>query len=197
MGEKLIYTVEPSGAGKDSLLAWLRSHMSVSLDLHFARRCITRPAQANGELHESVDTETYQRLRDSNGFALHWGANGLLYGVRNEELTPLQSGRWVIVNGSRAHLRDALLDFPALRVVHIIANQETLRRRLQTRGRETPNAIESRVTRSVNVAIPENVPTIEITNDGALEAAGHLLGRSLHEWIVSSPTQYSQSSTGA
>jgi ribose 1,5-bisphosphokinase len=183
-GAKLIYTVGPSGAGKDSLLAWLRTRMPSQFKLHFARRCITRIAQPHGELHESVDTDTFHRLLAADAFALHWQANGLHYGVRHEELAPLQSGKWVIVNGSRAYLADALHRFPDLRVLHVSASEETLRMRLLARGRETPEAIESRVTRSIALSPPEWVPTIEVRNEGSLDAAGDFLLRSLRDLML-------------
>jgi ribose 1,5-bisphosphokinase len=183
---RLIYTVGPSGAGKDSLLARLRLHAPTSFDLHFAKRCITRAVQANGEQHEGVDTETFHRLTHANAFALQWHANGLHYGIRHEEVTPLQRGKWVIVNGSRAALDEALLKFPDLLVLHITASEATLRQRLQARGREAPDAIESRIARSATVSVLARVPTIEIRNDDTLEAAGERLVRSLSEWMHAS-----------
>lgn len=180
---RLIYTVGPSGAGKDSLLAWLRLNMPAHFNLHFAQRCITRAVQADGELHESVDVETFRLLRESNAFVLHWSANGMLYGVRREELLPLQRDQWVIVNGSRAYLAEAQSKFPDLHVLHISASKETLRQRLQARGRETPDAIESRIERAAGVSLPPRTSCIDIYNDGHLDEAGYRLIDSLHDWI--------------
>ena len=181
---RLIYTVGPSGAGKDSLLAWLRLNMPAQFYLHFAQRCITRAMQADGEVHESVDVETFRRLRESNAFVLNWGANGLHYGVRREELLPLQRDQWVIVNGSRAYLAEAQSKFPELRVLHISASRETLRQRLQARGRETPDAIESRIERAAGLSLPPGTSCIEICNDGHLEEAGCQMIDSLRGWIA-------------
>jgi ribose 1,5-bisphosphokinase len=158
--------------------------MPRQFELHFARRCITRVAQPDSEMHECVDEETFHRLRADNAFALHWQANGLHYGVRREELAMLQSGRWVIVNGSRAYLADALQRFPDLRVLHIRASEETLRRRLQARGRETPEAIDARIARS-GIPVSASAPLIEICNDGMLDAAGDQLIQSLRGWMES------------
>jgi ribose 1,5-bisphosphokinase len=180
---RLIYTVGPSGAGKDSLLAWLRLNKPEQFDMHFAKRCITRAVQADGEQHESIDTETFHRLRDANAFALHWHANGLRYGVRRDEVTPLKNGKWVVINGSRAHVAQARTTFPDLCLLHINASKETLRKRLKVRGRETPDAIEARIARSVAVSVSPNVPYIEIFNDDSLDAAGDRLIRALHSWI--------------
>jgi ribose 1,5-bisphosphokinase len=125
---------------------------------------------------------------------LHWQANGLHYGIRREELAPLQSGSWVIVNGSRAHLADALRRFPDLRVLHVRASEETLRRRLHARGRETPEAIEARIARSGMISVSANVPIIEICNDGTLDATGDRLIRSLRAWTESARAEVELSS---
>lgn len=181
---RLIYTVGPSGAGKDSLLAWLQSNMPARFNLQVARRCITRAVQADGESHESVDVEAFRLLRESNAFALQWSANGLHYGVRREELLPMQRDQWVIVNGSRAYLAEAQSKFPELRVLHISASKATLRQRLQARGRETPDAIESRIERPVSLSVSPQTSFIEICNNGRVDAAGRRLIDSLGDWIT-------------
>ena len=127
MSGRLVYCMGPSGAGKDSLFDWLRQHLPASGAVHWARRTISRPAPAGGEAHESVDDATFARLRDAQAFALHWQANGLHYGVRHAELEPLSRRAWVLVNGSRAYLPQALQQCPQLVAVHITASPEVLR----------------------------------------------------------------------
>ena len=56
VSRRLVYVVGPSGAGKDSVLAWLRQHLPHSPAIHWARRTITRPARAGDEVHEAVLT---------------------------------------------------------------------------------------------------------------------------------------------
>ena len=170
MKGQLIYVIGPSGAGKDSLLAWLRNHLSMQSTVHWARRTITRPVQSNDEQHQSVDAQAFQRLRDTRAFALDWQANGLHYGVEHVELAPLDTGRRVIVNGSRAYLAQAVIKFPALKVIHVTADVDTLRARLLARGRESPVAVEARIKRALAFQLPAG--SVEIRNDGALENAG-------------------------
>ena len=55
MNARLIYVMGPSGAGKDSVLGWLREHLPAEMPVHWARRTITRPASAGGEAHEAID----------------------------------------------------------------------------------------------------------------------------------------------
>ncbi|VTU46724.1 Ribose 1,5-bisphosphate phosphokinase PhnN (plasmid) [Variovorax sp. SRS16] len=170
---RLIYVMGPSGAGKDSLLAWLKAKLPPQADVHWARRTITRPVRPGDEQHHSVDADAFRRLRDAQAFAFHWQANGLHYGVQHVELAPLAAGRRVIVSGSRAYLPQALDKFPALAVVQITASVETLRHRLLARSRETPEAVEARVRRALAYQAPAHA--IVIRNDGTLDVAGAAL----------------------
>lgn len=169
---RLIYTVGPSGAGKDSLLAWLRANLPPHAPVHLARRTVSRPAQAGGEPHESVDAAEFDHLRARNAFVFDWSANELQYGIRETELSPLEYGAWVLVNGSRAHLPQAVRKFPGLTVLHITASPDTLRQRLLSRGRETLEMVEARIARATNLAWPTGTGAIEIRNDTTLDAAG-------------------------
>ena len=96
---RLIYCMGPSGAGKDSLLNWLRTHLPTPCPVHWAQRTISRAATSAGEVHESVSPQTFFALCSDHAFALHWQANGLGYGVRHAQLAPLAQGHWVLLNG--------------------------------------------------------------------------------------------------
>jgi ribose 1,5-bisphosphokinase len=183
MNTRLIYVMGPSGAGKDSVLGWLRAHWPANLPVHWARRTITRPAAAGGEAHEEVDVQGFERLQSQGELALAWQANGLHYGVRHSELAPLQQGHWVLVNGSRGHLPHALQNHPGLQVVHITADPTTLVQRLTQRQRETPEQIQQRVARASAFEVPPGA--IEVLNNSTLDDAGQALlfalGR-LNDW---------------
>ncbi len=177
MNTRLIYVMGPSGAGKDSVLDWLRQHLPSDMPVHWAQRTITRPASAGGEAHEAIDTPHFVDLLKQDQFALAWQANGLHYGVRHAELEPLQQGQWVLVNGSRGHLPQALQSHPGLQVVHITADASTLTQRLTQRQRETPEEIQHRVERASAFVVP--LGAIEILNNGTLDQAGQALLRAL------------------
>jgi ribose 1,5-bisphosphokinase len=176
---RLVYVAGPSGAGKDSLLGWLKNHLPQDAGVAFARRTITRPATADGEQHDSVDVPGFLRLREDGAFGLHWEANGLCYGVRHAELSPRREGGVVIVNGSRAYLPEAACRFPDMTVVHVTASVDTLRRRLTARGRESAEMVEARVRRALDFRIPPGLAAIEIHNEDTLADAGALLVRAL------------------
>jgi ribose 1,5-bisphosphokinase len=176
---RLLYFMGPSGAGKDSLLEWLRQHLPADLPVQWARRTISRPVATDGEAHESTTPEAHAALRDAGAFALHWEANGLAYGVRHGELQPLTQGRWLLVNGSRAYLPEALAHYPTLVAVHITASPEVLRQRLQARGRENADEVEQRVQRALRFLTPPGTAGIEVRNDHRLDDAGRQLLQAL------------------
>jgi ribose 1,5-bisphosphokinase len=178
---RLLYFMGPSGAGKDSLLDWLRQHLPAGLPVQWARRTISRPAVPGGELHESTTLGDHAALRAADAFALHWEANGLAYGVRHGELEPLARGRWLLVNGSRAYLPEALQRYPALVAVHITASPEVLRQRILSRGRESPEQAEQRVQRALQFQAPAGTAGIEVRNDTSLDAAGRQLLQALEQ----------------
>jgi len=86
--------------------------------VRIARRVITRSPEAVGEAAHSVSAEQFERMEAEQAFALSWRANGLAYGIPAEI--------------------DALLT----------VEQDVLRERLLTRGRETPEQIEARLARN-------------------------------------------------
>ena len=179
MSQRLIYTLGPSGAGKDSLLAWLAQHLPAHSGVHFARRVIDRPRQADAEMHESLSTADFMAEQGAGAFALHWAANGHHYGVRHTELASLQGDQWVFVNGSRGYLAKALDKFPSMVVLHITAPIAVLQTRLAARKRESPDMIAARLSRAAAFQPPKGCAFIEIQNDGTLDEAGHRLLQAL------------------
>lgn len=191
MNGRLLVVVGPSGAGKDSLLAWLREHMPASQPVHWVRRTITRPAQAGGEAHEGLSEAEFETVLQTGGFALHWHANGLRYGIRHEELKPLQHRQWIFLNGSRAHLDACALAYPGMTVLHITADVRVLRERLRGRGREDEAAMEARLLRAVDLVVPRGSRLIEVHNSCSLDQAGQQLLQALQSipgWPVQHPT---------
>lgn len=178
MNQRLIYVVGPSGAGKDSLLSWLRQQTPVSAPVHWARRTINRPNSEDprSEQHEAVDDAVFEGLLASDQFAMHWQANSHRYGIRNSELSLLKNHNYsVFVNGSRAHLPQAALAFPQLTVLHITADLSVLRERLRLRARESDAAIEARLHRTVDLDLPTGCHLVEIENNTSLEVSGRQL----------------------
>jgi ribose 1,5-bisphosphokinase len=175
MSGRLIYLIGPSGAGKDTVLRWLREHPQLCPLLHIARRTISRNGHDPHEPHEAVGAAEFERMRERGDFALHWEANSLHYGVRHSELRPLERGLDVLVNGSRRFLPQARRTYPDLVAAHLTAPTHVLRARLLTRGRETPEAIDARLMRSAQLAAVVDKTDVELVNDGAPEDAARKL----------------------
>ena len=165
MKGRVFLVVGPSGAGKDTLLA---GAAAADPRLHWARRVITRDSVAGGEPFEGVSEAAFKSRLKANEFALHWQAHGLCYGVPVAEFKPLEDGRDVLINGSRAALSATLAAFPGLRVIQISAPMWILADRLSLRGRESHADIIARLQRAT-YALPEGVAAIEICNDATLE----------------------------
>lgn len=164
--ERLIVVVGPSGAGKDSVIAaWLASLPS-TLRPHRVRRSITRPADAH-EDHEPLDALAFARAAAAGAFAFQWQAHGLCYGIRHAELAALATGRWVVMNGSRAHLPHLQAVAPRARVVEIDAPVALRQARLQGRAREAEAGRAARLARDVELA----PGAVRIVNAGRLEDA--------------------------
>ena len=168
-GGRLIYLAGPSGAGKDSLIAWLRERALPGVV--FARRTITRRAEPRGEQHAAVTPAEFDRMLERGEFAMHWRSNGYAYGIGREILDALARGDTVVLNGSREYLPQARALVPALEFVHVDASVETRRARLAARGREAAGEIEKRLAREPGAG----APALEIVNDGSIERAGEAL----------------------
>lgn len=173
MNHRLIYVIGPSGAGKDSLMRWLRERSAGQPAFKWARRTVTRLAHDSSSDDISVDVEGFEKTELAGGFALQWQANGLRYGIRHEELVPLLTRRhWVFINGSRSYLQTCALRFPGMTVLHITADEEVLRQRLMQRGRETPNMVEARIHRESTVTVPAQSILIQVVNNRSIDEAG-------------------------
>ncbi|KUM04702.1 phosphonate metabolism protein/1,5-bisphosphokinase (PRPP-forming) PhnN [Chromobacterium subtsugae] len=169
----LWYVIGPSGAGKDSLLAYVRQRVPADGGLMFAHRYITRPADAGGENHVALSPEEFDQRERAGCFALAWRRNGLAYGLGAEVGLWLAQGLDVVVNGSRSSLPLAVRRFPGLRPLWITASPEVLAARLRARGREGEEAIARRLAEAASFVPPAGCAVL--VNDGALELAGETL----------------------
>ena len=170
----LIYLTGPSGSGKDSLLRYAREQLSAHAGVCFAHRYVTRAADAGGENHIALSSEEFASRGRAGLFALSWAGNGLYYGVGIEIEFWLTKGLAVVMNGSRAYLRQARARYPQLVVVEIAVSEPLLRERLIARGRETAKEAERRLQR--NRELSAVAPDAQvIRNEGDLESGGQAL----------------------
>ena len=130
----LFLVVGPSGVGKDTLMLGARACLANDERFVFARRVITRPADAGDEDHEAVDVAEFKRRRDAGGFLAHWRAHELSYGLPVALENELTAGKHVLANVSRAAIPEILAQYKPTKVVEVIAPLEILTARLRARG---------------------------------------------------------------
>ncbi len=175
----LVLVVGPSGAGKDTLIAYAQQVLAAETCFVFARRVVTRPAAADAEDHDSLTLEAFEIAERDRAFALTWRAHGLAYGVPRSIADTLDAGKVVIANTSRRAVGPAKALAGRLLVANITASPDVLAQRLSQRGRETAESIANRLVRAVAEPVPPDA--IEIRNEGAIEIAGDAFVRVLRQ----------------
>jgi ribose 1,5-bisphosphokinase len=170
---EIVYVIGPSGAGKDSVIAFARA-ASDPARVAFAHRYITRPALPDAENHIALSPAEFDARRQAGWFALHWQSHGLAYGIGCEIEFWRASGMRVVINGSRAHLPEAFARYPDLLPVLVSAPAEIRQARLRARNRESLDDIARRLDRQIE-AMTEHPRMVTIDNGGTLEAAGTAL----------------------
>jgi len=167
---RMVLVVGPSGAGKDTLMAALKDRVSGRGDVTFARRAITRRADAGTEDHDTLSREDFDRRCAEGDVALAWEAHGLGYVLPRSCDAAIRSGGTVIANGSRKVLKSAADKYENAVVLLITAPVEILAERLAARGRESRDDILRRLQRAD--LEPDDVPNlIRIENTGSIDEA--------------------------
>ncbi len=171
---KLFYVIGASGAGKDTLMNYVRTHINGSEQVAFAHRYITRPPFTGNENHVYLSTDEFLLRINAGLFALHWESHNQHYGIGLEINAWLEKGFNVIVNGSRQYLPIAQQLYPAMKVILIDAKPEIIAERLASRGRESTADIEKRMARTAEIDT-DLKNCVKIQNNGSIEEAGNEL----------------------
>lgn len=171
-----VFVCGPSGAGKDSVMAWARERLAGDARIVFARRLVTRPA-GPGSDDDEISAATLQALREAGKIGFEWSAHGHAYAIAGHYAKDVDAGRVVVINGSREHVA-ALPREPRLRSVVVTAPLHTVAQRLQARGRESARAVAERIQRNLQLAQPQ--ADLVIPNTGPLPQAG----RQLQSWLL-------------
>ena len=93
-----VAVVGPSGAGKDTLINFARERLAGDARFVFARRVVTRPADAGSEVHDSFGAAEFDAALAAGAFGLNWSAHGLRYGLPIGLDDDIAAGRTVIAN---------------------------------------------------------------------------------------------------
>ncbi len=166
-----IFICGPSGAGKDSVLAWAQQALSDNQNIVFARRLVTR-AGHTGPHHDSIDKNDLLHMATTGALHWHWQAHGLHYGIEARYAADVHAGRLVVVNGSRAHV-ERMTPAAEMKVVQITTGAAKLEARLTLRGRDTPDAVAERLMRNANFT--DLKADFTIANDAEIQDAGQCL----------------------
>ncbi|HIE07837.1 MAG TPA: phosphonate metabolism protein/1,5-bisphosphokinase (PRPP-forming) PhnN [Desulfarculaceae bacterium] len=172
---RIYYLMGASGAGKDSLIQYLKENLSNRESYHFTRRYVTR--LESGKYDISVNQERFTKLLDAGELVLHWQRYGIRYGIGKEIEQSLADGKRVIINGSRDHYLKAKASYPDLTGILIKAENQALKQRLHQRKRESDMDISARMAEADNFQLLENKggEIIIINNNKALTIAGNQL----------------------
>lgn len=162
---RFIAVVGPSGVGKDSVM---EAMVASDPRLVLARRVITRPADAGGEVFDGVTVEAFQARSAAGQFAVSWDAHGLRYAIPTTVEMQLEQGLDVLANLSRTALVRAKARFARFEVIKLTADRDILAARLTARGRESAQQITARLDRG-SVRLPEGIAAFEIDNSGDLD----------------------------
>ena len=175
----LVLVVGPSGAGKDTIMRRVRDRLDPGPGIVFARRVVTRAADA-AEDNEVATDETFLEALGRGGFVLDWQAHGLRYGVPRQVCEELAQGRVVVVNVSRTVVARARSTFTCVRIVLLTAPAEIRASRISARGRDAD--ADERLAREP-LPLDELRPDLTIDNAGTPEAAVDRLQRFLIDLI--------------
>lgn len=174
---RMVLVVGPSGAGKDTLMAALKARLQNRSDVVFARRAITRAADADAEDHDTLSREAFDRAVSTGAVALAWEAHDLGYVIPQSYDDVIRSGGTVIANGSRKVLQRAEHKYRDAAVLLITAPVDVLADRLAARGRESRDEIADRLRRAdlepdavANLIRIENTGTVDQAVDTMMAA---------------------------
>jgi len=166
----LFLIVGQSGAGKDTLITWLRERRA-DHSILYVRRTVTRAADGGFEDHGTMDRAAFARAEAAGAFTAVWNAHGLHYGLPIDLRRHLADGGVAIANGSRQALPTLRRQLQNMVVVHLQVAPDELARRLSTRGRESPSEITTRLSRGAHTGDWSD-DTIHLDNSDAVHVAG-------------------------
>ena len=143
----LFVVVAPSGAGKTSLLArLLKDEPNIRLSISYTTRA-PRPGEADGREYHFVDRPTFERMIAANEFLEHANVHGNLYGTGRQWIEGILRGEHdVLLEIDWQGARQVRAMLPQMVGIFILPpSLKELRRRLQTRATDAPDAIERRL----------------------------------------------------
>ena len=164
-----IAVVGPSGAGKDTVIAYARERFAGGDGVAFVRRTVTRPCDSGSEEHDTLDEAGFERAEAAGAFALSWRAHGFSYGIPASVDQAIGDGRIVVANVSRGKIAALRQRYENVAVALITAKPEVLSKRRAARGRDTRQEVLARLARaSAMKIVGAGVVTIDTSSERSL-----------------------------
>jgi guanylate kinase len=146
-GGNLFAVVAPSGAGKTSLVAeLLRREPRIRLSISYTTRK-PREGEAHGREYHFVSREVFERMVASGDFLEHANVYGNYYGTSKRWIEDeLAAGEDVLLEIDWQGARQVRRLFEHMVGIFILPpSLKELRRRLHSRGKDSPETIEKRL----------------------------------------------------
>jgi len=166
----------PSGVGKSTIAKKLREMPGIARVMTTTTR-VRRPQEVDGRDYRFLTREEFQAAIGRSEFLEHAEIDGNLYGTPKEEIErKISSGKLVLVDidtqGARAV---RALGLPALFVFVAPPDMEELRRRLEGRKSESPEAVKMRLDRAEREMGQKDVYDAVVVNSTVERAVGEIL----------------------
>jgi guanylate kinase len=150
MRGNLFVVVAPSGAGKTSLVkALLGKEPNIRLSISYTTRA-PRAGEADGEDYRFVDRATFEKMIAAGDFLEHAAVYGNYYGTSKAWIERELSGDHdVLLEIDWQGAGQLRLIFPNMVGIFILPpSLAELRKRLESRGKDAPEAIDRRMASS-------------------------------------------------
>lgn len=170
--EKVFIISGPSGVGKGTLIQKLINEFSkeIFLSVSVTTR-YQRPGEIDGVSYDYISTEEYQSLLQEDALIEHAEYAGGCYGSRRSALNALKEHRSVIFEVDVRGKKQIVDEIPQAITVFILPpSLDELRRRLESRGTESPEKIDTRIEVAKQEISESSSYQICIVNDDLDEA---------------------------
>jgi ribose 1,5-bisphosphokinase len=172
---KLFYMIGSSGAGKDSIVRYVRPRLDPQAKIIFAHRYITRPDHLGSENYVYLTDQEFEIRLESGLFLMNWDANGYRFAVGNELQDWLSNGFNILIQGSRSYLPEASKILGDVLVpIMVEIDNAVLRERLLSELNSTPDKTEQIIHHNSQFSI-DHPNLIRLENNGPIDLAGERL----------------------
>jgi len=169
-GRLVLVVVGPSGAGKDTLIAYARAACRGDASVVFPAPVVTRPPSVF-EGNEFMPPSAFEQAAANGAFAIRWSAHGHMYGIPLAVDSDIEAGRTVVCNVSRTVVGAVRGRYANVVTVLVTAPQDVLRSRLAARERASDGRVSDRMRR---LELPDGKlrPDVIINNVGDPQSEG-------------------------